>query len=145
MLVHRPNWANLAARIKTLKDSRHAPLRGFYVLCRFVWRVASVLGDPNARSVLVVRHFHAEKAHQIASNTAADRYPDLFSRCRRHFETRDEFQTSDGWALMESEVEQLRAAMAGFNPPPLGETELSPDLLSDLEPVIAASWQGPSA
>lgn len=89
MLVHGPNRVNLAARIKTLKDSRHAPLRGLFILCRFVWRVAGVLGDPDARSVFVVKHFHAERAHQVANATATDRYPDLFSRCRRHFETSD--------------------------------------------------------
>lgn len=53
----------------------------------------------------------------------------------------DEFRTSDGSMVLEAnEVEQLRAAMATFNPPPLGQLTLSQEIREALEPTIASTW-----
>ncbi|MGH9891384.1 MAG: calcium-binding protein, partial [bacterium] len=53
----------------------------------------------------------------------------------------EEFHTADGSVLYESQVQQLVQAMAAFNPPAAGETELSPQMREQLEPVLAAAWE----
>ncbi len=53
----------------------------------------------------------------------------------------EEFHTADGAVLYESQVQQLVQAMAAFNPPAAGETELSPPMREQLEPVLAAAWE----
>ena len=53
----------------------------------------------------------------------------------------EEIHVSSGEVLYESQVAQLVAAMASFSPPLQGETTLSTELASQLDPVIAASWQ----
>jgi hypothetical protein len=55
----------------------------------------------------------------------------------------DKLQTSDGNFMLESSVQQLVDAMAQFNPPPAGQTELSSDVLSALTPALAVTWQHP--
>jgi hypothetical protein len=42
---------------------------------------------------------------------------------------------------LNTRVDQLVQAMAAFAPPGAGELDLSPQLRSDLEPVLAASWE----
>jgi hypothetical protein len=42
---------------------------------------------------------------------------------------------------MRRQVEQLRLAMAQFNPPPVGQLTLSEDVSDSLQPVIAEAWQ----
>ena len=54
-----------------------------------------------------------------------------------------EFETADGSYLKQSSVEILVSAMAAFAPPAMGETELSPELHTQLDSVIAANWQPP--
>ena len=53
----------------------------------------------------------------------------------------EQFQTSGGQALLESQVQNLVNAMAAFSPPAMGETHLSAAYASQLAPVIAANWQ----
>ena len=53
----------------------------------------------------------------------------------------DHVDLADGMYLLNTQVEQLVSAMAAFNPPALGETTLSPELETQLQPIIAASWQ----
>lgn len=53
----------------------------------------------------------------------------------------EQFQTSDGRRLMDSQVQNLVSAMAAFSPPPVGQTTLSASQSSALAPVIAANWQ----
>ncbi len=50
-------------------------------------------------------------------------------------------QAGDGLILMNTEVDQLVQAMASFSPPASGELDLSPELQSQLEPVLAATWE----
>lgn len=51
------------------------------------------------------------------------------------------FHAGDGLMLINTQVDQLVQAMAAFSPPASGELELSPALISELEPVLAANWQ----
>jgi len=51
------------------------------------------------------------------------------------------FEAGDGYNLLNTQVDQLVQAMAVFTPPASGETNLSPELQTQLEPVLAASWQ----
>jgi hypothetical protein len=53
----------------------------------------------------------------------------------------DQFQTSDGKVLLESQVQNLVNAMAGFGVPAGGESNLTQDQRQQLEVVIAANWQ----
>ncbi len=53
----------------------------------------------------------------------------------------EQFKTSNGQTLIESQVQNLVSAMAGFAPPAAGETTLSAAYASQLNPVIAANWQ----
>ncbi len=52
----------------------------------------------------------------------------------------EQFKTSNGQTLLDSQVQNLVSAMAGFAPPAAGETQLSPAYASQLNPVIAANW-----
>lgn len=50
------------------------------------------------------------------------------------------FQTSDGHALLNTQVQNLVSAMASVSPPAAGQTTLPIAQASALEPVIAANW-----
>ena len=53
----------------------------------------------------------------------------------------EEFTSGDGYTLLNSDVDQLVKAMAGLTPPASGELDLSPSMQTQLNPVLAASWQ----
>jgi Ca2+-binding RTX toxin-like protein len=53
----------------------------------------------------------------------------------------DQIKTSDGKTLLDSQVQNLVSAMAGFAPPAAGETTLSAPYQTALTPVLAANWQ----
>ncbi|GAA6120596.1 hypothetical protein Acidovoranil_26990 [Acidovorax sp. FG27] len=52
----------------------------------------------------------------------------------------EQFRTSNGQALASSQVEALVSAMASFEPPPPGQTTLTPEYRHHLSNVIAANW-----
>ncbi len=52
-----------------------------------------------------------------------------------------EFRTSDGHVLLDTQVDALVSAMAAFAPPAAGQTTLPPDYQAALNPVIAANWR----
>lgn len=51
------------------------------------------------------------------------------------------FVTADNMQLTDVQVENLVQAMSAFSPPPLGQTELTPDQHQQLDPILAANWQ----
>ena len=53
----------------------------------------------------------------------------------------EQFKTSDGKTLLDSQVQNLVNTMAGFAPPASGQTTLPANYVSTLAPVIAANWQ----
>jgi Ca2+-binding RTX toxin-like protein len=53
----------------------------------------------------------------------------------------EQFHTSDGKALLNSQVDALVSAMAAFSPPAAGETTLPTDHQNALIPVIAGNWK----
>ncbi len=53
----------------------------------------------------------------------------------------EQFRTSDGQTLLETQVQNLVNAMAAFSPPPPGQETLTPEYASVLNPIIAANWQ----
>ena len=53
----------------------------------------------------------------------------------------EQFKTSDGKTLLDSQVQNLMSAMAAFSPPAVGQTTLSARYSASLNPVIAADWQ----
>lgn len=54
----------------------------------------------------------------------------------------EQFKTSDGKTLLDSKMQNLVSAMAGFAPPAAGQTTLPPNYQTALAPVIAANWNG---
>ena len=66
---------------------------------------------------------------------------DWYRSSKNHVEL---FEASDAMALSNNNIDQLVNAMAAFNKPAAGETELSTQLRDDLSPVLAASWQSGS-
>jgi Ca2+-binding RTX toxin-like protein len=52
----------------------------------------------------------------------------------------EQFRTSDGRTLLDSQVNALVSAMAGFAPPAMGQTDLSAPYREALVPVLAANW-----
>jgi Ca2+-binding RTX toxin-like protein len=53
----------------------------------------------------------------------------------------EQFKTSDGKMLTDSQVQNLVSAMAQFSPPAAGQTTLPANYAATLSPVIAANWQ----
>ena len=53
----------------------------------------------------------------------------------------EQFKTSDGKTLLDSNVQNLVNAMASFAPPAAGQTSLSSNYHAALDSVIAANWQ----
>ncbi len=52
----------------------------------------------------------------------------------------EQFKTSDGKVLLDSQVQALVQAMAAFSPPAAGQTTLTPSMAATLQPVLAANW-----
>ena len=52
----------------------------------------------------------------------------------------EQFKTSDGKTLLDTQVQNLVDAMAAYTPPPLGQTVLLVGVATALEPVFAANW-----
>jgi Ca2+-binding RTX toxin-like protein len=52
----------------------------------------------------------------------------------------EQFRAGDGKLLLDGQVQALVEAMAGFSPPPAGQTMLPASLQSSLSPLIAANW-----
>ncbi len=52
----------------------------------------------------------------------------------------EQFRTSDGMLLLNSQVAALVGAMAAFAPPAAGQTTMPADYRATLDPVIAANW-----
>ncbi|MBK7003295.1 MAG: calcium-binding protein [Rhodoferax sp.] len=53
----------------------------------------------------------------------------------------EQFKTSNGKTLLDSQVQNLVNAMAAFSPPAAGQTTLPAAYASALNPVLAANWQ----
>ena len=53
----------------------------------------------------------------------------------------EQFKTSDGKTLLDSQVQNLVSAMAAFSPPAAGQTTLAANYAAALSPVIVANWQ----
>ena len=52
----------------------------------------------------------------------------------------EQFKAADGKVLLDTQVQNLVQAMAGFAPPAAGQTTLPASYQSSLNPVIAANW-----
>jgi Ca2+-binding RTX toxin-like protein len=53
----------------------------------------------------------------------------------------EQFKTSDGKTLLDSQVQNLVNAMSAFSPPAVGQTTLAANYATSLQPVITANWQ----
>ncbi|HJS05598.1 MAG TPA: calcium-binding protein [Variovorax sp.] len=53
----------------------------------------------------------------------------------------EEFRTSEGHVLIDTQVQNLVQAMASFAPPPAGQTTLPQAYQNSLAPLLAADWR----
>ena len=53
----------------------------------------------------------------------------------------EQFKTTDGKTLLDSQVANLVSAMATLTPPAAGQTSLSAEYHSKLDVVLAANWK----
>ncbi|MEW6707738.1 MAG: calcium-binding protein, partial [Pseudomonadota bacterium] len=53
----------------------------------------------------------------------------------------EQFKSGDGKTLLDTQVQNLVDAMAGFAPPAAGQTTLPDNYRSTLDPVLATNWQ----
>lgn len=53
----------------------------------------------------------------------------------------EQFKTSNGKTLLDSQVKNLVSAMAAFAPPAAGQTTLAANYASALSLLIVANWQ----
>ena len=53
----------------------------------------------------------------------------------------EKFELSNGYALLDSQVDLLVNAMAVFDPPVPGQLDLSVAIQDELNPVLAVAWQ----
>jgi hypothetical protein len=53
----------------------------------------------------------------------------------------EQFKTSEGRTLLDSQVQNLVNAMAAFTPPAPGQTTLPTNYATTLNPTITATWQ----
>lgn len=53
----------------------------------------------------------------------------------------EQFKTSNGKTLLDSQVQNLVSAMAAFSPPAAGQTTMPANYATSLSPVIVANWQ----
>ncbi|MDT8388715.1 MAG: calcium-binding protein [Thiogranum sp.] len=77
---------------------------------------------------------------EIAVTGTEDRVAisDWYAGPGNHIET---IHAGDGLVLTSTRVAQLVQAMAAFTPPAPGALDLSPELQTQLDPVLAASWE----
>ncbi len=83
---------------------------------------------------------------QVANNLevsiigASDKFniSNWYSGAANHVE---QFKTSDGKTLLDSQVQNLVSAVAAFAPPAAGQTTLPANYATTLAPVLAANWQ----
>lgn len=52
----------------------------------------------------------------------------------------EQFKTAGGLMLLDSQVDSLVTAMAGFEPPEIGQTILPSSYAATLDPLISAFW-----
>ena len=53
----------------------------------------------------------------------------------------EKFELTNGYTLLDSQVDLLVNAMAVFDPPAPGQLDLTVDVQDDLNPVLAVAWQ----
>ena len=95
------------------------------------------LGADITDSQLWFRHVGSDLEVSIIGTTDKVTISNWYSSNAYHVE---QFKTSDGKVLLDSNVDALVSAMASFAPPSVGQTTLPPDYQAPLNPVIAANW-----
>jgi Ca2+-binding RTX toxin-like protein len=96
------------------------------------------IGTGVATNQLWFRRVGADLEVSIIGGTDKSTFSNWYSGSAYHVE---QFKTSDGKMLLDSQVDALVSAMAAFAPPAAGQTTLPADYQTALNPVIAANWK----
>ncbi|GBG14819.1 uncharacterized protein NMK_2420 [Novimethylophilus kurashikiensis] len=91
-----------------------------------------------ASNQLWFQHVGSDLVVSIIGTTDKVNIQNWYSSTANHVQ---EFIAGDGKTLSDSQVDQLVNAMAGFAPPPQGQTTLPQSYQDQLAPTLAASWQ----
>ncbi|MBF0147128.1 MAG: hypothetical protein HQL84_14280 [Magnetococcales bacterium] len=97
-----------------------------------------LLGDTVASDQLWLRQSGNDLLMEIIGTQDKMTIQGWYTATANHVDT---IETASGSFLLESQVQQLVNAMAAYAPPAQGETNLSQEYRTALEPVLAASWQ----
>ncbi|BCO27531.1 hypothetical protein MIZ03_2419 [Rhodoferax lithotrophicus] len=95
-------------------------------------------GGGIAANQLWFRHVSSDLEISIVGSNDKLVIQDWYLGSQYHVE---QFKTSDGKTLLDSQVQNLVSAMAGFAPPAAGQTTLTAAYQTTLAPVLAANWQ----
>ena len=91
-----------------------------------------------AANQLWLRRVGSDLEVSIIGGTDKSTISNWYSGSAHHVE---QFKTSDGKMLLDSQVDALVSAMAAFAPPAAGQTTLAANYQTALNPVIAANWK----
>ena len=97
----------------------------------------ALFGSGIANDQLWFRHVGNSLEVSIIGTTDKITVSNWYSGSANHVE---QFKTADGKLLLDTAVENLVTAMAGFSPPAAGQTTLPPAYQTALAPVLAANW-----
>ena len=96
------------------------------------------IGEDVASDQLWFRHVGANLEVSVIGTADKMTISGWYNTANNHIE---QFVTSDGKALLDSQIDSLVSAMAAFSPPAAGQTSLPPDYQTALNPVLSANWK----
>ena len=67
-------------------------IRIFDLCVHFIRTVKGLLIDKNARSIFCMKAFHSKRTHQTTATTCLNRYPQIFSACKKYFGDREKIR-----------------------------------------------------
>ena len=110
------------------------------------YSAAWVLGDRQQSRRKVMRTIATNRKNYLfmGSENGGDATTDHVSITDWYTSTNNHvasIETADGYTLDHASVSNLVNAMAAMTPPPIGQTELTVDEHTQLDPVLAANWQ----
>lgn len=80
------SFTSIKEKIRLFKRSNNLLKKIFYYAAIFLWRLLIVpfkfLLNSEYRSLIMLKYFNKNEAHQISNYTEYNRYPDLFSKCK---------------------------------------------------------------
>jgi len=103
---------SLKQEIKSYKTSSNSLKKAIYFIILFLWRFFAIpykfLFNREYRSLIWLKYTKGNEAHQISNYTEYNRYPDLFSICKKLMEGRKDLKILSYGCSTREEVFTLR-------------------------------------